>query len=160
METFKALSSPYTENFFESLVEHGLLNPWFTGLEKISIDGVTPEHKWIEIQRVNHFNLCSDLPIPKSFQKGIELFKLILSLINCSEAQEKIVLIESINFPRNHEELKGLLKLKILQPHRKDLDKISNAVMSINFSQLAKFDGNAVSEKKQFLYHEALKSIL
>jgi hypothetical protein len=47
-----------------------------------------------------------------------------------------------------------------LQPHRKDLDKISNAVMSINFSQLAEFDGNAVSEKKQFLYHEALKSIL
>ena len=160
METFKALSSPYTENFFESLVEHGLLNPWFTGLEKISIDGITPEHKWIEMQRVNHFNLCSDLPIPKSFQKGIELFKLILSLSNCSETQEKIVLIESINFPRNHEELKGLLELKILQPHRKDLEKISNAVMSINFSQLAEFDGNAVSEKKQFLYHEALKSIL
>ena len=69
-------------------------------------------------------------------------------------------MIESINFPRNHEELKGLLELKILQPHRKDLEKISNAVMSINFSQLAEFDGNAVSEKKQFLYHEALKSIL
>ena len=160
METFKALSSPYTENFFESLVEHGLLNPWFTDLEKISIDGITPEHKWIEMQRVNHFNLCSDLPIPKSFQKGIELFKLILSLINCSETQEKIVLIESINFPRNHEEIKGLFELKILQPYRKDLDKISNAIMSINFSQLAEFDGNAVSEKKQFLYHEALKSIL
>jgi hypothetical protein len=83
-----------------------------------------------------------------------------LSLINCSEAQEKIVLIESINFPRNHEELKGLLELKILQPHRKELDKINNAVLSINFSQLSEFDGNAVSEKKQFLYHEALKSIL
>ena len=51
METFKALSAPYTENFFESLVEHGLLNPWFTGLEKISIDGVTPGHKWIEMKK-------------------------------------------------------------------------------------------------------------
>ena len=160
METFKALSCPYTSNFFESLVEYGLISPWFTGLKKISIDGVSPEHKWIEMQRVNHFKLCTGLPVPKSFQKGIELFKLILGLINCSETQDKIVLIEIMNFPRNHEELKGLFELRILQPHRKYLDKISNAVMSINFSVLAEFNGNAVSDKKQFLYHEALKSIL
>ena len=160
METFKALSCPHTTNFFESLVEHGLLNPWFVGLKNISIDGVSPEHKWIEMQRVNNFQLCSDLPVPKSFQRGIELFKLILDFVDCSETKDKIAFIESMNFPRNHEALIGLCELKILKPHRKDLEKISNTIMSINFSQLADFHGNAVSEKKQFLYHEALKSIL
>ena len=112
------------------------------------------------MQRVNNFQLCSDLPVPKSFQRGIELFKLILDFVDCSETKDKIAFIESMNFPRNHEALIGLCELKILKPHRKDLEKISNTIMSINFSQLADFHGNAVSEKKQFLYHEALKSIL
>ena len=160
MEVSKALSNLNTRKFFESLLEHGLLNPWFMGLEAVSQDGACPEHKWAEIQRVNNFSLCKELPIPNSFKRAVDLLQLILRLIQCSEFDGKLRLIESLNFPRNNQELEALFNLPAFQEHVKILRAIKNAVLNIDFTQLADIPNHAVSEKKQFLYHEALKSII
>jgi len=160
METFKAISEPRTDRFFKTLLEHNLLEPWFVGLNQVSIDGMRPEYKWAELQRVNEFQLCMELPVPNSFKKVIELYKLVLKLRSGSASKEKIQLIENLNIPRNDDDLEKLFELKELVEYKEEWTLISNAVMGIDFKQLANFKGNEVSEKKQFLYHEALKSIL
>ena len=130
------------------------------GLEIVSQDGACPEHKWAEIQRVNNFSLCKELPIPSSFKRAVDLLQLILRLIQCSEFDGKLRLIESLNFSRNYQELEALFNLLVFQEHAKNLRAIKNAVLNIDFAQLADIPSHAVSEKKQFLYHEALKSII
>ena len=160
METFKAITEPRTGRFFEMLVAHDLLNPWFIGLNQVKVDGTRPKYKWAEIQRINKFQLCTKLPVPNTFKKVIGLYQLVLKLVSSSESKEKIQLIMDLNIHRNSDDLKELFELKVLAQHTKEWSVISNAVMSIDFSQLTNLKGNAVSEKKQFLYHEALKSIL
>jgi len=160
METFKAISEPGTNRFFETLLEHNLLEPWFVGLNQVSIDGMRPEYKWAELQRVNKFQICAELPVPNTFKKVIELYKVVLKLMSSSVSTEKIQLIEKLNIPRNNDDLEELFKLKELAQCKEEWALISNAVLGIDFTQLVNFKGNAVSEKKQFLYHEALKLIL
>ena len=160
METFKAMIEPGTTRFFEALLEHNLLQPWFIGLNQVGIDGIRPEYKWAELQRVNEFQLCAELPVPNTFKKVIELYQLALKLVHSSAIKEKIQLIENLNIPRNDGDLEELFELKGLAQYKKEWALISHAVLGIDFSQLANFKGNAVSEKKQFLYHEALESIL
>ena len=160
METFKAISEPGTDRFFETLLEHNLLEPWFVGLNQVSIDGMRPEYKWAELQRVNEFQICAELPVPNTFKKVIELYKVVLKLMRSSVSNEKIQLIEKLNIPRNNDDLEELFQLKELAQCKEEWASISNAVLGIDFTQLVNFKGNAVSEKKQFLYHEALKLIL
>jgi hypothetical protein len=80
--------------------------------------------------------------------------------MSSSSSKEKIQLIEKLNILRNNDDLEELFKLKKLAQCKEEWALISNAVLGIDFSQLVNFKGNAVSEKKQFLYHEALKLIL
>ncbi|MDA7797285.1 tRNA nucleotidyl transferase [Gammaproteobacteria bacterium] len=160
MEVSKALANKDSKNFFESLLEHRLLTPWFIGLASVSQDGASPEYKWAEMQRVNNFELCQKLPIPNNFKKVAGLLQSIMELVECTEFDDKLKMVESLNFSRNHHELEILFKFSILQTHSQNLNLIKDAVLKIDFAQLANIPGHAVSERKKFLYHEALKSII
>ena len=160
METKKALQNKYSDEFFKSVIEYQIINPWFKDLKRVSCDGELPEFKWCDLQRVNDFKLFKLMPIPNSFVATQKLLKQILDLVESENMKHKLRLIEKINVHRNHEILLGIKKYKCLQEHKNYLEQIFEAVMTINFSSLKKFHGSEVSDKKQLLYHEALNDIL
>ena len=160
METKKALQNKYSDEFFKSVIEYQIINPWFKDLKRVSCDGELPELKWCDLQRVNDFKLFELMPIPNSFMTTQKLFKQILDLVESKNIKYKLRLIEKINVRRNYEILLGIKRYKCLQEHKYYLEQILESVMAINFSSLKKFHASEVSDKKQLLYHEALNGIL
>ena len=160
METKKALQNKYSDEFFKSVIEYQIINPWFKDLKRVSCDGELPELKWCDLQRVNDFKLFELMPIPNSFMTTQKLFKQILDLVESKNIKYKLRLIEKINVHRNYEILLGIKRYKCLQEHKYYLEQILESVMAINFSSLKKFHASEVSDKKQLLYHEALNDIL
>ena len=75
METQRALSGDHTKEFFQTLIEYNLKDPWFNELSEIACNGNSPENKWAEMQCVNHFQLCRGLPIP-NYMKRVTKFTL------------------------------------------------------------------------------------
>ena len=160
METKKALQNKYSDEFFKSVIEYQIINPWFKNLKRVSCDGELPELKWCDLQRVNDFKLFELMPIPNSFMATQKIFKQILDLVESKNIKYKLRLIEKINVHRNYEILLGIKRYKCLQEHKYYLEQILESVMAINFSSLKKFHASEVSDKKQLLYHEALNGIL
>ena len=160
METKKALQNKYSDEFFKSVIEYQIINPWFKDLKRVSCDGELPELKWCDLQRVNDFKLFELMPIPNSFMTTQKLFKQILDLVESKNIKYKLRLIEKIDVRRNYEMLLGIKRYKCLQEHKYYLEQILESVMAINFSSLKKFHASEVSDKKQLLYHEALNGIL
>ena len=160
METKKALQNKYSDEFFKSVIEYQIINPWFKDLKRVSCDGELPELKWCDLQRVNDFKLFELMPIPNSFMATQKIFKQILDLVESKNIKYKLRLIEKINVRRNYEILLGIKRYKCLQEHKYYLEQILESVMAINFSSLKKFHASEVSDKKQLLYHEALNDIL
>ena len=160
METKKALQNKYSDEFFKSVIEYQIINPWFKDLKRVSCDGELPELKWCDLQRVNDFKLFELMPIPNSFMTTQKLFKQILDLVESKNIKYKLRLIEKIDVRRNYEILLGIKRYKCLQKHKYYLEQILESVMAINFSSLKKFHASEVSDKKQLLYHEALNDIL
>ena len=160
METKKALQNKYSDEFFKSVIDYQIINPWFKDLKRVSCDGELPELKWCDLQRVNDFKLFELMPIPNSFMATQKIFKQILDLVESKNIKYKLRLIEKINVRRNYEILLGIKRYKCLQEHKYYLEQILESVMAINFSSLKKFHASEVSDKKQLLYHEALKDIL
>ena len=81
METKKALQNKYSDEFFKSVIEYQIINPWFKNLKRVSCDGELPELKWCDLQRVNDFKLFELMPIPNSFMATQKIFKQILDLV-------------------------------------------------------------------------------
>ena len=160
METKKALQNKYSDEFFKSVIEYQIINPWFKDLKRVSCDGGLPELKWCDLQRVNDFKLFELMPIPNSFMATQKIFKQILDLVESKNIKYKLRLIEKINVHRNYEILLGIKRYKCLQEHKYYLEQVLESVMAINFSSLKKFHASEVSDKKQLLYHEALNGIL
>lgn len=159
METKKALENKHSEEFFNTIINHRLTNPWFEKLKNVSCDGSLPEFKWAEMQRVNSFQL-STLPVPKSFQKTQDLLKQTLDFIEHEKIEDKLKLVKKMNIHRNYQIFDGIKKYKCLKEHKDYLEKIFEAVMKINFSSLTSIQSSEVSHEKQLLYYDALKKIL
>ena len=160
METQRALSGDHTKEFFKTIIDYDLKDPWFNELSEIACNGSNPENKWAEMQRVNHFRLCRDLPIPNYMQKITNLLSQILGLLQCNSKQEKIGIIQTLNIPRNYDVLNSILQIQSLSKDKDYLEKIISSILGIDFSILAGLSGSNVPEKKQFLYDEALKKLL
>ena len=118
METKKALQNKYSDEFFKSVIEYQIINPWFKDLKRVSCDGELPELKWCDLQRVNDFKLFELMPIPNSFMTTQKLFKQILDLVKSKNIKYKLRLIEKINVRRNYEILLGIKRYKCLQKHK------------------------------------------
>ena len=160
IETKRALENQYTDQFFKAIIDYNFHNPWFDGLKNVSCSGNSPEAKWADMQRINQFKLCESLPTPNIFQKYTVLLQGTMGLIKCKDGETKVQLIEKLNVHRHYKELESLMELECLDNHKKDLKQIFAAVMSIDFLPLSTLKGDEVSQKKQILYHEALKKIL
>ena len=160
METKKALENRFSDEFFKTIINFRLTDPWFEKLKSVSCDGDLPELKWADMQRVNGFQLSELLPIPNSFQRIQESLKQVLDLIACKNKAEKFKLVEKMNVHRNYEIFIDIRKYECLKEHRDYLEKIFKSVMAIDFSSLSSIDGSEVSHKKQLLYYEALKEVL
>ena len=160
METKKALENRFSDEFFKTIINYRLTDPWFKKLKSVSCEGDLPELKWADMQRVNTFQLSELLPIPNSFQKIQESLKQVLDLIACKNKAEKFKLVEKMNVHRNYEIFIDIRKYQCLKEHRDYLEKIFKSVMAIDFSSLSSIDGSEVPHKKQLLYYEALKEVL
>ena len=160
METQRALSGDHTKEFFKTVIDYDLKDPWFNELSEIACNGSNPENKWAEMQSVNHFRLCRDLPIPNYMQKITNLLSQILGLLQCNSKQEKIRIIQTLNIPRNSDVLNSILQIQSLSKDKDYLEKIISSILRIDFSILAGLSGSNVLEKKQFLYDEALNKLL
>ena len=160
IETKKSLENKHTENFFKIIMQYQITSPWFSNLNSIACDGLLPEMKWADMQRINGFKLSQLLPIPKSFQKILDCLKQVIEMIESKDPKEKIYLIEKMNIHRNYEIFRDIQQLFFLQEHQQYLQSIYDSVMAIDFSVLAEVDTSDVSYKKQLLYYEALQNML
>jgi len=160
METKKALENNFSDQFFETLIQYHLTDPWFKNLKSVSCDGNLPELKWADMQRINQFQLCASLPVPNSFIKVLESLKQVINLVDCKNKSEKLGLVEKMQVPRNYQILMHCKQYESLNEHRDYLEKIFQSVMAIDFSVLAGVNESEVSNQKQLLYHEALQEII
>ena len=160
METKKALENNFSDQFFETLIQYHLTDPWFKNLKSVSCDGDLPELKWADMQRINQFQLCASLPVPNSFIKVLESLKQVINLVDCKNKSEKLGLVEKMQVPRNYQILMHCKQYESLNEHRDYLEKIFQSVMAIDFSVLAGVNESEVSNQKQLLYHEALQEII
>ena len=160
METKKALENNFSNEFFKSLINYYLTDPWFDNLKSVSCNGGMPEFKWADMQRANNFQLSESLPIPNSFLKIQESLKQVFNFIASKKREEKLKLIDKMNVHRNYEILMHFKDYDSLNMHWDYLEKIFESVMAIDFSVLSNFDGSEVSHQKQLLYYEALKEII
>ena len=160
METKKALENRFSDEFFKTIINFRLTDPWFEKLKSVSCDGDLPELKWADMQRVNGFQLSELLPIPNSFQRIQESLKQVLDLIACKNKAEKFKLVEKMNVHRNYEIFIDIKKYECLKDQQDYLEKIFESIMAIDFSSLSSIDNSEVSNEKQLLYYEALKEIL
>ena len=160
METKKALGNRFSSEFFNTLINLQLTDPWFTNLKNISCDGDLPELKWADMQRINSFQLCASLPTPNSFVKIQESLKQVIDFIASDKKSEKFRLIEEINVNRNYETLELFKKYEFLKEHWSYLDEIFKSIIEIDFSVLANVDASEVSHQKQLLYYEALQEVI
>ena len=160
METKKALENRFSDEFFKTIINFRLTDPWFEKLKSVSCDGDLPELKWADMQRVNGFQLSELLPIPNSFQRIQESLKQVLDLIACKNKAEKFKLVEKMNVHRNSEIFIDIKKYECLKDQQDYLEKIFESIMAIDFSSLSSIDNSEVSNEKQLLYYEALNEIL
>jgi len=160
MEVQRALSNPYSQNFFYSLLEYSLQSPWFDSLKVVSCEESSPTLKWAELQRANGFSLGANLPVPKSYTNAAEALMKVLEIVDCSIVEEKLLLIEALNVPRNYDELMIMLSMNILKDQKRYIEDILTKTNGIDFQVLAQVDHLQVSERKHLLYYDALHKLL
>lgn len=160
METKKALENKCSDQFFKTLIQFHLTDPWFIDLKSVSCEGDLPELKWADMQRINCFQLCASLPVPNSYIKVLESLKQIINLIDSKNKLEKLRLVEKMNVRRNYEILTQFKQYGFLNEYQDYLEKLFQSVMAIDFSVMANVDESEVSNQKQLLYHEALQEII
>jgi tRNA nucleotidyltransferase (CCA-adding enzyme) len=160
METKKALENNCSDQFFKTLIQFHLTDPWFIDLKSVSCEGDLPELKWADMQRINCFQLCASLPVPNSYIKVLESLKQIINLIDSKNKLEKLRLVEKMNVRRNYEILTQFKQYGFLNEHQDYLEKLFQSVMAIDFSVMANVNESEVSNQKQLLYHEALQEII
>ena len=62
METKKALENNFSDQFFETLIQYHLTDPWFKNLKSVSCDGDLPELKWEKLR------LVEKMQVPRNYQ--------------------------------------------------------------------------------------------
>jgi tRNA nucleotidyltransferase/poly(A) polymerase len=160
METKKALENNCSDQFFKTLIQFHLTDPWFIDLKCVSCEGDLPELKWADMQRINCFQLCASLPVPNSYIKVLESLEQVINLIDSKNKSEKLRLVEKMNVRRNYEILMQFKQYGFLNEHQDYLEKLFQSVMAIDFSVMANVNESEVSNQKQLLYHEALQEII
>ena len=160
METKKALENNCSDQFFKTLIQFHLTDPWFIDLKCVSCEGDLPELKWADMQRINCFQLCASLPVPNSYIKVLESLEQVINLIDSKNKSEKLRLVEKMNVRRNYEILTQFKQYGFLNEYQDYLEKLFQSVMAIDFSVMANVNESEVSNQKQLLYHEALQEII